>query len=171
MEDQVEYDVLHALRDVTATSQSFYQTVRYLDINTRNQLVALHERNTTLMLNLLRTWMTQETRTSFVVNIPAGLESFGEPVPVVPTLEQIDAATTVDVRAAGVDDVCAICQEVAQSHVTRIIHCGHCFHAGCIQQWFGMNPRCPVCRYDIRDFQPTNAVNLNANSVYSDGQS
>jgi hypothetical protein len=33
---------------------------------------------------------------------------------------------------------------------TRIRHCGHCFHSGCIGEWFSMNPRCPVCRHDIR---------------------
>jgi len=178
MEDSDDYDVLHAIHDIMATSQSFHSTVRYLGVDSRNQLVALHERNTALALALLRTWMTQETRTSFVMNIPIGRDEFSDPVPVIPTQEQISAATVTELRPAGSDgDVCAICQEHAVS-ATRIIHCGHSFHGVCIQQWFGMNPRCPVCRYDIRDFQPTNAVNTNvtdfesyANSMYTNGQS
>ena len=41
--------------------------------------------------------------------------------------------------------------------VTQIIYCGHIFSKNSIRQWFQHNVRCPVCRYDIRDFGiPTN---------------
>ena len=170
MEDQEEYDVLHAIRDIMATSQSFHGTVRYLNNDTRNQLVALHERNTNLVLALLRTWMMQEQRQTLVMNIPINANStFMDPVPIVPTQAQIIAAC--EIRTTPYEDShCTICQEDILAVNTRIRHCGHSFHSHCIHEWFGMNPRCPVCRYDIRDFQPTNAVNSNDRSMHTDGQ-
>ena len=36
--------------------------------------------------------------------------------------------------------------------VRRIRHCGHTFHENAIQGWFRSNVRCPVCRYDIREY-------------------
>ena len=40
--------------------------------------------------------------------------------------------------------------------VTRIRQCGHMFHEDAINNWFRVNVRCPVCRYDIREY--TNAT-------------
>ena len=166
--DEEDYDALHVIRDVMATSRSFHQTIRFLGADSRNQLVALHERNTSLALSILRTWISQEHQTTMVMNIPIDMSgNFMEPVPVVPTREQITAAT--EIRTHTTDTQCAICQEDV-TVATRIRHCGHCFHSGCIQQWFGMNPRCPVCRYDIRDFQPENVVNSNDSSMHPDDE-
>lgn len=36
--------------------------------------------------------------------------------------------------------------------IRQIIHCGHCFCEDSIQNWFRTNVRCPVCRYDIREY-------------------
>ena len=36
--------------------------------------------------------------------------------------------------------------------VTVIRQCGHTFHTEHIMNWFRSNCRCPVCRYDIRDY-------------------
>jgi hypothetical protein len=44
--------------------------------------------------------------------------------------------------------------------VTVIRHCGHTFHTENIMNWFRSNSRCPVCRYDIRDYNIPNQ-NLN----------
>lgn len=38
--------------------------------------------------------------------------------------------------------------------VCRIIHCAHLFKPAAISDWFQRNVRCPVCRYDIRNFNP-----------------
>ena len=39
--------------------------------------------------------------------------------------------------------------------VTRIRQCGHMFHEDAINNWFRVNVRCPVCRYDIREYTNT----------------
>jgi hypothetical protein len=36
--------------------------------------------------------------------------------------------------------------------VCRIIHCGHIFKNDGLTRWFQGNVRCPVCRFDIRDY-------------------
>jgi hypothetical protein len=36
--------------------------------------------------------------------------------------------------------------------VKRIKHCGHIFSSHSINNWFSRHVRCPVCRYDIRDY-------------------
>lgn len=172
--DYDEYTVLDAIHDVMETERTFHQTVRFLDSRTRNPIVAAQLRNTSVALEILRRYVAQPpTRTTMVMNIPLTLDASGntffDPVPVVPTREQLAAGTEthVDVPAGT---VCAICQETVAS-ATRIRQCGHMFHGECIGQWLQMNPRCPVCRHDVRDQRllrrqppPTNE----SRSVHSD---
>lgn len=148
-----DYGVLDVLRDILETESRFFQTTRFLDGRTRNHLVAAYLRNTNLMLNLVQSHMTRPTETAtMVMNIPINLAdlsgNFFDPVPIIPTRAQITAATETHIGVTNT--VCSICQD-SVTCATRIRHCGHCFHGSCIDQWFSMNPRCPVCRYDIRE--------------------
>lgn len=157
---------LELVREVLETSRTFYQTIRYLDSHTRNQVVALHERNASLALSIISRWMSQPTRTTMVMNFPIDLSgSFLDPISVFPSEAQVTAAT--ETRSNLVDTQCSICQE-STTNALAIRQCGHCFHPTCIQQWFTLNPRCPVCRYDIRDFQPNGLVEANDRSMHSD---
>jgi hypothetical protein len=36
--------------------------------------------------------------------------------------------------------------------ICQIKHCGHNFREDALRNWFRTNVRCPVCRYDIRDY-------------------
>jgi hypothetical protein len=156
---------LEIVRDVLETSRMFYQNVRYLDGHTRNQVVALHERNANLALSIVSRWIQQPVRTTMVMNFPIDLSgSFMDPIPVLPTPAQVAAAT--ELQSDLQDTQCSICQETITSGLS-IRHCGHCFHLHCIHQWFTLNPRCPVCRYDIRDFQPNALVEPNDHSMHS----
>lgn len=82
------------------------------------------------------------------------------PVTVRPSQTQLDRATDVEIGANlfTVDDgaTCTVCQETFRSQgsgpLRRIRHCGHIFHQNCIDTWFGSHVRCPVCRYDIREY-------------------
>lgn len=144
------YDILDLLRDLTVSDRAFYQTVRYMDAGTRNHVMSAHYRNQSLALSIVRLYMTQEQ--SIVMNIPINLDisgNFMESVPIVPSAQQIAAATESHVNIP--DAQCSICQE-SVACATRIRHCGHCFHSTCIGPWFQMNPRCPMCRYDIREY-------------------
>lgn len=150
-----DYDVLHAIRDLLRAETSFFQNTRFLDGRTRNHIIAAYLRNNNMILNLLQTYNSNETAT-MVINFGDISGNFMEPVPVLPTRAQVDAAVE---RHIGVTSTnCSICQD-SVSCATRIRHCGHCFHSSCIEQWFSMNPRCPVCRYDIRDGLSANPPN------------
>ena len=150
MEDD-QRDVLDVLSQLFETEEHFYEIVRFLDGQHRTHVVAAHQRNVSLALGLLRDYMRAPASMTITVPIPVGAMdvsgNFFDPVPVIPTPAQIRAAT--DLHVAVQDQNCAICQEPVEC-ATRIRHCGHCFHSGCIGEWFSMNPRCPVCRHDIR---------------------
>jgi len=49
---------------------------------------------------------------------------------------------------------CPITQEDlnASDMITQILHCRHCFNSAGINRWWTSSARCPVCRYDIRDY-------------------
>ena len=171
----MEDSVLDLIRELTQTDRAFFSMIRFLDGNTRNHLVAAHMRNTSQAYALLRLYLSQSTRTeSIVMNIPLNsildpsgnfMRNFLDPVPVVPTRDQITAATENHVGVT--DQTCAICQE-GVTCATRIRACGHCFHSQCIHEWFSMNTRCPICRHDIRDLRRGNTTTNNDNRVYSD---
>ena len=168
MEDN-DVDVLDIIQEIMQTERSFHGIVRFLDGSTRNQLVAAHIRNTNNAMTLVRQYMQTETQNPFVVNIPLRMDmsgNFFDPVPVVPTQEQVNAALENHIQVA--DTVCSICQE-GVTCASRIRSCGHCFHGDCIRQWFTMNPRCPMCRVDIRDgLRAPNANRNNDNRMYTD---
>ena len=151
-EELTALDVLHSLFE---TERNFYGIVRFLDGATRNNIVAAHMRNMNLALQAIRaiidTRAPAVTAPSLVMNIDLSgnvLRNFFDPVPVVPTQEQISAATERQIPVTNIS--CAICQDSIQT-ATRLRACGHCFHDTCIQQWLNINTRCPVCRHDVRE--------------------
>jgi hypothetical protein len=79
-----------------------------------------------------------------------------EPVLVVPSVQQVENATTLRIATDAndrSDQACSICQDgyTDGQAIRSIRHCNHSFHKSCIDTWFERNVRCPVCRYDIRD--------------------
>jgi AraC-like DNA-binding protein len=175
--DNEEYTQLEAIRDLTMTDRAFFNIVRFLDGNTRNHIVAAHLRNTSQAIQLLRLSLARpaaERRENIVMNIPLAnlfdpsgnfMRNFLDPVPVVPSREQIHAATENNIMVR--EETCAVCQE-NMTCATRIRHCGHCFHTQCIHEWFSMSPRCPVCRHDVRDLHSAGDNNTNDNRMHAD---
>ena len=97
------------------------------------------------------------------------LQNFLQPVEIYPTQDQIDTATR-RVRYCDIlrpiNTSCPISMEDFHDHdnVSIIRHCGHIFHTENLMNWFRSNCRCPVCRYDIRDY------NLNASTQFFNNQ-
>jgi len=83
--------------------------------------------------------------------------SFMEPVEVYPTNSQIEAATRrvryCDI-ARPINTQCPISMDDFNDSdmVTVLRPCGHIFQTEHIMNWFRTNCRCPVCRYDIRNY-------------------
>jgi hypothetical protein len=48
--------------------------------------------------------------------------------------------------------------------VFQIKHCGHNFREDALRNWFRTNVRCPVCRYDIRDY----TISVDSNDIVND---
>ena len=48
--------------------------------------------------------------------------------------------------------------------VRQLLHCGHLFHQPQFDEWFQNNVRCPVCRYDIRNYTSTNTNENSSNN-------
>jgi len=118
------------------------------NINTTNRTTPVNERR---------------NDTGFLYVFPAGTErratSFNENVVVRPTNEQIDGATinyefSASDATNNTNTNCPITLEEFQEgeQVCKIRHCGHTFRKDAITNWFNGNVRCPVCRYDIREF-------------------
>lgn len=159
-----EFTVLDIIREIFETERTFYGTVRFLDGQTRNHIVAAQLRNTGLALQIVREYMTRPVQQpqSLVMNIDLSgniLRSFLDPVPVIATPAQISAGTERDV-AFNTSEICSICRD-SLSRGTRLRACGHCFHTDCINEWLGMNTRCPVCRHDIREGVAAYAPRMN----------
>jgi hypothetical protein len=84
-------------------------------------------------------------------------EQFLQPIEIYPTQSQIETATRsvmyCDI-ARPINTSCPISMENFNDTdmVSVIRQCGHIFHTEHLMNWFRSNCRCPVCRYDIRDY-------------------
>lgn len=84
---------------------------------------------------------------------------FESSVPVYPTLRQIQISTrcynyTQEELEEEPDIRCPITREEFNvgEEICMIRHCNHKFKKEPLYQWFNSNVRCPVCRFDIRDY-------------------
>lgn len=104
------------------------------------------------------------TQAVLTLTIP---ENFSDPVNITPTVQQI--ANAIE-HIPDITGECAICQDAISSNGAKIRHCGHVYHHSCLLDWFAVSPRCPVCRYDIREDQAaqTHAASAQTSSQSSD---
>jgi hypothetical protein len=108
-----------------------------------------------------RRYSTLDSYAQSVFNI------FLQPVDIYPTQSQIESATRRVVYcdiARPVNTSCPISMDDFNDTdmVTVIRHCGHTFHTEYLMNWFSTNCRCPVCRYDIRDYNNTSSEYFNS---------
>ena len=154
MENTVSHGVIAVIRDLLEADTVFFRVATVLPEPIRSRVIGNRARMTQDILVLMRTILEPPTPQRIVVNIPLRESDWQaatgnyEDVQVAPTAAQLAAALEHDVPVN--DATCAICQEGMESG-TRLRNCGHNFHAMCITNWFAMNPRCPVCRDDVRE--------------------
>lgn len=132
-----------------------------------------------------RNMSTNPTETSARNLFNELFSSFMEPVEVYPTQSQIEAATR-RVRYCDISrpayTQCPISLEDFNDNemVTVIRPCGHIFQSEHLMNWFRTNCRCPVCRFDIREynsnastefFNNSNQNNANVNRSSSQSES
>jgi hypothetical protein len=83
--------------------------------------------------------------------------TFFDRVPVPPSNEQIQLATLTTYYSNIVEPLntnCPITLETFENNnvVSLIKYCGHIFKPESLNNWFTENNRCPVCRYDVRNY-------------------
>jgi hypothetical protein len=93
-------------------------------------------------------------------NINDLIHRFLEPVEVFPTQSQIEIATRIARFSDIVNPInssCPISMERFNDNdnVSVIRECGHIFTTQELHSWFHSNCRCPICRYDIRTYNPS----------------
>jgi hypothetical protein len=92
-----------------------------------------------------------------------------------PTNEEIENASRI-IRYGDIEnplsETCPISLEHFNNNdmVRQIIHCGHIFSQNHFQTWFNSNVRCPVCRYDIRNYINSQNNNTSQNNNLSQEQ-
>jgi enamine deaminase RidA (YjgF/YER057c/UK114 family) len=144
------------IRDYQDNTRMMLQAILLILSNNQQPRASPLRRNTNLWnsreLDNFIYYMIYPSGTIPPINIPAQ-----ENVRVAPTQEQIATATinyNFYLETAQSNTNCPITLEefLEDEPVTRIRHCGHTFRQAAIQNWFQNNVRCPVCRYDIREY-------------------
>jgi hypothetical protein len=84
-----------------------------------------------------------------------------------PTNDQIENASRI-VRYGDIDNplsqACPISLDEFNDddQIRQLLYCGHLFHQNQFQEWFENNVRCPVCRYDIRNYSSLSSSSLSS---------
>jgi len=95
------------------------------------------------------------------------LQQFLDPIEIFPTQTQIENATRVALYRDIVNPNNQTCCPISLVHfndedrVSIIRYCGHIFHTEELLHWFRSSCICPVCRYDIRNYNTQNNVEYN----------
>tara|TARA_B100001093_G_scaffold418507_1_gene409765 strand:+ start:1105 stop:2262 length:1158 start_codon:yes stop_codon:yes gene_type:complete len=85
-------------------------------------------------------------------------------VPIRPSTEHIERSTEERIFsqiAEPINDTCPITRNRFNDNdtVLQILECRHCFNPSSLRRWFETSVRCPICRYDIREYNPLNVIN------------
>jgi hypothetical protein len=150
----------------TDNGDSFYDNIHDI-FHSENRDTGYHRRTTTTIPNLFQRLYGEQTndRTSAAPARGTGLGlgdfllNFHDTVPVYPSLDQINNGTR-EVLYSNIENQlnssCPITLENFNNddNVTQILGCGHIFNHDSLNSWFRNHVRCPVCRYDIRNYIP-----------------
>ena len=163
------------------SNQSRRRNNNTYNINRASRFVNLRENNSDAIT--YRYSFLPSTNNSANNNLTQLYDSFFQPIDVYPTQTQIESATRrvryCDIISPKNRSCPILMEDFNDNDVVSIIrHCGHIFNPDELNRWFSSNSRCPVCRYDIRNYNSTasseffnngtqNSVNLNRNSSSS----
>lgn len=55
----------------------------------------------------------------------------------------------------GADEPCSICILPFEDfpEEIRVLPCNHLFHRSCVDYWLKQKPKCPKCKFDLRQHQ------------------
>lgn len=150
----------------TDNGYSFYDNNHDI-FHSENRDTGYHRRTTTTIPNLFQRLYGEQTndRTSAALARGTGLGlgdfllNFYDTVPVYPSLDQINNGTRRVLYSNIENPLNSSCPITLENfnnddNVTQILGCGHIFNHDSLNSWFRNHVRCPVCRYDIRNYIP-----------------
>ena len=149
-------DMLQLLRTTIHQQNVVYShLLRQNNIRQNTQIPPrTYARNTTNTTNTSTAWNAPRYNFSYEIpqiNVPR--RQFANRV----SQQQLNTAVhTIEYNEDMGEDRCPITLEnfVVGENICRIRHCGHIFKPTGLMLWFQRNVRCPVCRYDVRTYQP-----------------
>lgn len=159
--DREEPNVLSMIEELISGRNEFLSGdfVRRVPFHNRAGLLSRYMTNEIMYLEMINrihthnTYLQNAVAGLLTLNISSSRSVFFNPVTISPTQTQINASLQ---NYPNITSNCAICQDAISSGGCRIRQCGHVYHRTCIENWFSMSVRCPVCRYDIREGNPVN---------------
>jgi hypothetical protein len=112
---------------------------------------------------------------NYNTNFSRILQSFFQPVEVFPTQSQIESATRYVrycdiISPRNVSCPISLTNFTDNDMVTVIRFCGHIFNTEELNTWFRSNCRCPVCRYDIRNYNSNASSEIFGNNSSAEPQ-
>ena len=142
----------------------FTRNVRSRNINNQN---IFNRTNVNPLNNISPMFGSIDLQSNTTNPVTFGLEQWIQslqPVTIIPTPEQIQRATIIRPFQDIINppnDTCPITRNGFNNsdQVLQIIECRHCFTPDSINRWFQTSVRCPICRYDIREYNPLNVIN------------
>jgi hypothetical protein len=146
----------------TDNSDSLYDNIH--DIFHSTNRASGYDRRTTTIPNIFQRLYGQQTNhrtTGQAGGVGLGdfLLSFYDNVPVYPTRDQINNGTRRVLYSNIENPLNSSCPITLENfddadNVSQILGCGHIFNHESLTSWFRNHVRCPVCRYDIRNYIP-----------------
>ena len=159
------YNVRNSYRNLRGLNRDIRNTGADRNILFRNNRVYID--NIPYIIDNIETYSIQNNTPNSNLH---HFRDFFEPVEIFPTQSQIENATRI-VRYCDIvrplNTSCPISLERFNDNdrVTIIRYCGHIFNGNELNNWFRTNCRCPVCRYDIRNYNQSNNINNLFNEV------
>jgi hypothetical protein len=91
------------------------------------------------------------------------------PIPVdAETIERVTETIPFDISDNTLPESCPIDLSAFEPYdeLMKITQCGHCFRKSNLLRWFESNPRCPICRLDVRENRENreNSADLSGNA-------
>ena len=166
------------LESTSPRSADTITTVSRSTSTDQNNIVHLFPHNAPLPRpRLQRQQATRFTNLTHIEQVPT-MEELSSPVRIRPSRRQIAAATELILYCDLSDNYHTICPIDQQDfeprdYVLRIRHCGHIFREMNLRRYFRNSPRCPICRFDIRNYDSsaedeiTNQIVSSINQIFN----
>ena len=158
MGDTVDVEeILEVLQDIVRGRNTFLcdRVIRSVPFMYRYALMSRYMQNESRLTELISQLYTNSinrtaaAQTLITLSFPDPMSvGFADNVIIRPNQDQLQRNLQ---DCSATTSSCAVCQEVISSGACLIRQCAHVFHRSCIESWFSMSVRCPVCRHDIRE--------------------